>query len=390
MKPKTNHKMTKQEFDILKTTLKNTLQISRLQKEDNGAYTEMPRYIGIKLTNACNLRCKHCYQWNESGYHRFMQEQKQKAELPLEVIKQILDETEQEKARLYLWGGEPLVYSRLTELLELLRKYKREVAICTNALWVERYLDDLVKLDKLELLIGLEGPETIHDSIRGNGTFRRAINNINALVAKKREGSFAGKISVHTMISDGIRNELFNYLCFLESIGVEMVIVCFPWYIADDCKTQMDEYYHSKCRFLPTYSETGRHSWYSFNYNFGEQYIGDLLEQFTQINNKTWNMIIRYQPDLAVNEIDNFILGKEITSKRKCLAVSERTEINPDGTVSACKYFDEFVMGDLKNTSLKEVWHSEPYRIFRDMICAEQMPICSKCSELSLHGIEEK
>lgn len=390
MKAKTNHKMTKQEFEVLKTTIKNTMQINRMRKDNADFYADMPKYVGLKLTNDCNLRCKHCYQWNESGYHRFMDEKREASELPIEVIKQILEETEEEKARLYLWGGEPFVYTKINELIELLQEYDREVAICTNVLLAERYLDGLAKLNKLELLIGLEGPEQIHDSIRGKGTYKKAINIVNALIERKQKGLFNGKISVHTMISDRIRNNLFDYLCFLEKVGIDMVVVCFPWYIADGCKVEMDHYFHKMCTYLPSYSNVERPSWYSFNYNIDEQYIDCFISQFELINQKRWNMVIRYQPDLEGAEIKKFILGESLKSDRKCLAVLERTEINPDCSVSACKFFDEFKIGNLKEKSLREIWHSKIYCDFRSMLCDQQMPICSKCSELYLHGMEER
>ena len=30
----------------------------------------LPEEIAFKLTNRCDLRCTHCYQWNDDGYHR--------------------------------------------------------------------------------------------------------------------------------------------------------------------------------------------------------------------------------------------------------------------------------------------------------------------------------
>ena len=63
MQPNTKKKLTREEFDVLKKTIKN------LPVHNTVMHTrEMPEFIAIKLTNACNLRCKHCYEWNEEGY----------------------------------------------------------------------------------------------------------------------------------------------------------------------------------------------------------------------------------------------------------------------------------------------------------------------------------
>ena len=29
----------------------------------------LPEEIAFKLTNRCDLRCAHCYQWGEQGHH---------------------------------------------------------------------------------------------------------------------------------------------------------------------------------------------------------------------------------------------------------------------------------------------------------------------------------
>ncbi len=388
MKAKTSHKMTKEEFSILKTTMKNMSDTYHEKKKNKAYYSELPKYVGIKITNACNLRCKHCYQWNETGYHRYIDENRQHDELSLEIIEKILKETENEKSRMYVWGGEPFVYKNFGKLLSLLKEYGRETSICTNAILADRYVDELAGIEKLELLVGLEGPEIIHDSIRGKGTFKKVFDSLDVILEKKHKGIFKGKISVHTMVSDELRNCLYDYLCFLEKKGIDMVIICFPWFISDRCKKEMDVYYKNNCAFLPQYSNSTRPSWYSFNYNFKEEYVDELIRQFEIINKRAWNMVIRYQPNLNSSQVRDFIAGNNVNMNRQCLALAERIDINPDATASACKFFDEFVMGSLKEQTLTEIWNSEAYQEFRKLVSEKLMPVCSTCSVLHLHGME--
>ena len=37
-------------------------------RRDDG-YSRPPAQLGFKLVNACNLRCKMCGQWGETGYN---------------------------------------------------------------------------------------------------------------------------------------------------------------------------------------------------------------------------------------------------------------------------------------------------------------------------------
>ena len=46
------------------------------ERKKNSSYCEpVPSSVGIKLTNRCNLRCKHCFEWSETGYHHNMKRQ---------------------------------------------------------------------------------------------------------------------------------------------------------------------------------------------------------------------------------------------------------------------------------------------------------------------------
>ena len=54
-------------FDLIKKVASN-ISISKKISQGLDENSDIPYVIGIKLTNRCNLRCKHCYEWNESGY----------------------------------------------------------------------------------------------------------------------------------------------------------------------------------------------------------------------------------------------------------------------------------------------------------------------------------
>ena len=61
--------MNAEEFNLIKNTVKVLSEAKRKSVDSKIVGDEMPSIIGLKLTNRCNLRCKHCYEWNENGYH---------------------------------------------------------------------------------------------------------------------------------------------------------------------------------------------------------------------------------------------------------------------------------------------------------------------------------
>lgn len=186
-------------------------------------------------------------------------------------------------------------------------------------------------------------------------------------------------------------DRLYDLLDFLEDVGVDMVMVCFPWYISDECTQGMDDYFDQKFDFLPASEHKGERSWHAFNYKLDPERIPALMSELDRVNNRVWKMRLRYQPNLDHDQIEDFVLGKEVrgngTMNKKCLALSNRMDITPDGTIIACKFFKEFEIGKLHDTSVQELWHSMTYRRIREMMDERLTPACSKCSVLHLHGV---
>ncbi len=387
MQPKSKIEMDEKALGILKNTMRSIAIPKRERKKDPGYATEQPEWIGLKLTNKCNMRCKHCYEWNEDGFHHGMDKEEQNMELDFELLKKVIDETKEYKSRLYLWGGEPLCYSGFDKLADILEKDKREVTICTNGLLIEKKLDSILKLsDALELLIPIEGFEKEHDEIRGKGSFRKTMQTIEFLKDLKSKGSFNGKISVHTVINNQMIGKLYSFLEFLEEEGIDFVMLCYPWYISDETSKEMDSYFAKHFSWLD--DGVKEKSWHSFKYKIDTQYIPALIEDIKNINSRVWKIRVRYQPGLEFDEIENFVLGSSSykIKQEHCLALSNRMDVIPNGNVSACKFFNEICVKNLKEASVAEIWHSEPYRRIRETIYHNSMPICSKCSALSLNG----
>ena len=78
----------------------------------------LPEEIAFKLTNRCDLRCSHCYQWSEDGYHRQLSAAEVKGDLDLGIIASVFEATRSKRSNVYLWGGEPLVYQHWDGLID--------------------------------------------------------------------------------------------------------------------------------------------------------------------------------------------------------------------------------------------------------------------------------
>lgn len=155
----------------------------------------LPDEVSFKLTNRCNLRCHHCYEWSEDGYHRTFEAEERNRDLDISVVAKTLDATRENGANVFLWGGEPLFYSHWDDLVELLAEHRRWTSVCTNGVYIEKRLDSLLTIsDRLEMFIALDGFEAEHDALRGALSWRRTMKGSAAWSMSGVPGTIAGRL----------------------------------------------------------------------------------------------------------------------------------------------------------------------------------------------------
>ncbi len=135
------------------------------------------------LTERCNLACRHCYQSGMTGTEMDLRALRETAGEASDMLKDWAERYEIVFSPSFtITGGEPFLRSDLFEMLSLLPAQGFEIHLLTNGTLIDR--------DKAQRLAGLvqgvqvsiEGPEAVHDAIRGKGAFRKAMAGIEAMV----------------------------------------------------------------------------------------------------------------------------------------------------------------------------------------------------------------
>jgi len=138
--------------------------------------------IIVSVTNRCNLRCRMCQ----------IPQMHNNEEMRTEQLKALIKDS----AKLYpesivFSGGEPLLRGDLFELITLANQCKINTCLTSNGTLLN---DDIAK--KLAscgigvVNISIEGPEDIHDSLRGKGSFAKAVNALECLSRHKIEDDY--------------------------------------------------------------------------------------------------------------------------------------------------------------------------------------------------------
>jgi radical SAM protein with 4Fe4S-binding SPASM domain len=130
----------------------------------------------LYLTNACNLKCRHCYK--DAGV-------KKENELTLDEIKRIVDVfSSQGESQIVLSGGEVLLRKDFFDIANYIKFKGHKVNVVTNGTMItnREIAEKLVaSVDFLQISLDGASKET-NDFYRGKGTFEKILNAVNLFV----------------------------------------------------------------------------------------------------------------------------------------------------------------------------------------------------------------
>lgn len=148
--------------------------------------------IAIELTSKCNLQCRMCSVWKG-----------RKDGLPFGNIKDLLAEARGLGARVFVpFGAEIFMRKDTIAILEAACELGfHTIPIVSNGMLVARHIDRLAKIDGLSLGISIDGPEHVHDALRGAGSYRAALVGLDTALAAGIAVSLKGVLMRNTIDS---------------------------------------------------------------------------------------------------------------------------------------------------------------------------------------------
>jgi radical SAM protein with 4Fe4S-binding SPASM domain len=147
------------------------------------AITTFDFFIQWHLTERCNLRCRHCYQGEQMVDEMSPDTVKHEIDGATEMFQAWEAEHDVTVApSIHFTGGEPLLYKGLWDVVAYARQQGYAVALMSNGCLVTAA--DAQRASGLgvsDIQVSLEGPEGLHDSIRGRGSFQKAARGVEVL-----------------------------------------------------------------------------------------------------------------------------------------------------------------------------------------------------------------
>ena len=132
-------------------------------------------YLFWECTLKCNLRCTHC----GSACEPTSPVRELTTDEMLGVLRTIAEDFDTTRMAVAITGGEPLMRQDLFQVMAQMQKLGMLTGIVTNAtLMTPEKAARLLDVGMRTTSISLDGPEEVHDTVRGQGSFRKTMNGI--------------------------------------------------------------------------------------------------------------------------------------------------------------------------------------------------------------------
>lgn len=341
---------------------------------DGTAALDFPSSISFTITNACNLRCRMCGQWSEEGYLRGGG-RPSRPTLAIEDWKRLVDEVAAHGVGgILIRGGEPFLRPGIVELLDHIAEEGLFTSIDTNGTWLEEVADDLVRIGRVHITVSVDGPEGIHDQVRGvAGAYRKLAEGLAAIrAAEERRGTTISK-SITFTISPWSLPGLGAMPDVARSLGVETLCIVPYYYVPESLGLAYE-------RELREELGSPAFSWRGFHHEASGVDPGLFLAQLQAYRASLGDL--RDYPYLALGE-DEYRAWFESPAaplrSTDCCNVERLIDVQPDGEANFCVDFPDYSLGNVREASLAELWAGDRARRFRARRRLAPLSACHRC-----------
>ncbi len=335
--------------------------------------SDFPAILSLTVTNRCNLRCEMCGQWGAAGYMK--EPAARTSELPLAAWLRVIDEAAGHHPNLLVRGGEPFLFADIIPLLARAKERGLAVSIDTNGTLLERFAADIVRIGVDHLSISVDGDEKTHDSVRGvKGSFARIESGLAKL---RKEAGRQGRPSPGAVLVFIISKKSYKALPELPDaarrLGLKDIVIV-PYYYFDSATGAEYE------KIMREELGCAANSWKGFHREGSgvdpEEFVTLLHEFKARLGDR--NLI----PWMELSEQDYrawFGDCRTPAGKQECGSPRRLLDIQPNGDANFCIDFPDFVVGNINEHSVAEIWRSDRAEHFRRRIQKGLLPICARC-----------
>lgn len=325
----------------------------------NDFYYKFPRNLIFKVTSNCNLRCRHCFFYDNQNCYETTDEMSDVEKSKL--IKYFVDEVN--IMHCTLTGGEIFTSPIIFDIIKLLKKNNIPLDLLTNGTLLDenkvKILKNILNPNYDIFQISLDGANAeTNDLIRGKGNFDKAVNAIKLLKQNNLKVFVALTINRFNV---GQLTEIYQ-LC--KDLNVDNL---------------------NLGRVIPTHETHNEITATTEEIIINIAKLYDIFDESLKLKIKCLkiNDFLEFEEGRRI--YDEILKNNNSQSCLHCTPHHDQIAVFPNGNISICYDCDknQFSIGNLKEKSFVDIWenrHSHP--LFHKRLIENSA--CKKCKYVSL------
>ena len=371
----------------------------------------MPTFVQFRITNLCNLRCKMCGQWGDTGIFRqhggaaATDGEAERArvreliglgrQLGLRDYERVLDEIAPADPVISLFGGEPLLYPDLVPLVRAVKRRGLTLTLITNGWLLEKHAKDLVSAGIDAIAVSVDGPEELHDRIRGReSSFARLAEGVRAVARARDElGSALPTLLAILPITELNADAIGPAMAALGELPLDVINLGLRWFIPPEVGARYESV------MTETFGVAGE-SWKGFEFSWPggpeasrSRQMVDLVKLLQGLKRGRAAEFLRgrpwrsFVPAVSPEDVPSYFTDFNRTFGHDfCPVAWYFAQIEPDGDVCFCGDFPDYVLGNVGKQPFGEIWNGPRAGAFRAHLAREPLPVCARCCGSYVYG----
>ncbi len=348
-----------------------------------------PVKLDLRIVWGCNLRCKMCGQWGDTGTYFDLGAERLRSRLDRSVIESVADELVPHGLRYVdIEGGETFLHPQVIEIFRSLKSRGLFVKPVTNGTRLDRFAREVVESRIDAIHVSLDGDREANNLVRqAEWAYDRTLDGLRALAEERRRaGRRTPLVQVNFTMTRHNRHDSLRRLCddlagqgLVDVISVKMSPIWMPPEKGKAYEELMSREFGI---------EAGLQSWKGFveDYaDFGDE-AGEIADTVAALKSKGYDFFVDGLPSIGRDDLQRMYTDYDWDLGRgPCPIPHVEPTIEADGNVYPCNLFtDEPVsMGNVNEQPFLDIWFGEKFQAFRSMLRREGglLPICNRCCQ---------
>jgi MoaA/NifB/PqqE/SkfB family radical SAM enzyme len=348
-------------------------------------FSSPPVTLNLNLTRRCNLKCVMCEQHRHTSSPTGLSWYDPRRELPLATWVSLLDQVVSFRPQLYITGGEPTIYPHFLEFLTAAKQRGFMVHLQTNGTLLDRIAGPLVSLGVEAVTVSMDGPQEIHDTIRGQkDAFHKTTTGLRALAAARKLSRRPGPlITINCVICKASLGTLEQLAPLAQELGADILQIQHTIFNAaanvERHNRVLSREFAAKegLDLTPPSIPDGEY----YESEITPANLPLLAEKLKDIRRLAQGRVkLIFLPNLPAHLLEPYYLDLTYDFPQECNAPWKGCRILPDGTISPCLHLSA---GNIASQPFGEIWNGPQMRRFRQIIAQRLFPGCARCCSRS-------